>query len=121
MGEDFIRKTERGYRRSVQRLMISRLFAPPLFKPVEIGRTSYPCMLNVPLKDTGNYGFLLHRRDRQTLEVLGGHQAIGTVQGDAVYDLNAVFDSCPDAGDILPINIQQGKENFTEFTISQGG
>lgn len=121
MGEDFIRKTERTYRRSVQRTIQERLFAPALFQPAEIGTTLYPCRLNGSDTLDVQTEYLLHRRDRDTLEVLAAHRAIGNVQGEALHDLNQIFDGCPNAGGILRIVVQQQHGDSLEFTLHKEG
>ena len=96
MGEDFIRKTERTYRRSLQRTVERRFFTPPLLASPETTSTSYPCRL---ADGTGPVNtdapFLLHRRPDRTIEILDTHNVIGTVDGEARHDLNEYLDTRP--------------------------
>jgi hypothetical protein len=118
MGEDFIRKTERTYRRSLQRSVERQLLTPPLFQPKETTHTSYPCRLrdDAPLPDECTQ-YLLHRRDHQTFELLDQNRVIGIVDGEAAHDLNSILESCPDPADILRVTPRRVDGNFLDFTV----
>ncbi len=118
MGEDFIRKTERSYRRSLQRTVERQLFTPPLFQASETTTTSYPCRLHHDAPPDQGTEYLLHRRDRNTIEILEAHRVIGTVDGDAIHDLNNILDACPDAANILKITPRRVDGNYLDFTIN---
>jgi hypothetical protein len=119
MGEDFIRKTEHTYRRSLQRTVERRLLTPPLFQPTETTSTTYPCRLHddAPTPDERTE-YLLHRRDRDKIELLDDHRVIGTVDGEAIHDLNAILDARPDAAEILRVKPRRVDGNYLDFMIS---
>lgn len=116
MGEDFVRKTERSYRRSRQHAITTQLITPPLLQPREHQRTSYPCRLTTngyPLQKTGRY--YVHRSDDRSIHVLDEHCVIGTVEGEPRDDLNAYLDT-QHPGDafitIRPTNLDEGYLDF---------
>lgn len=122
MGEDFIRKTEHSYRRSLQRTVERRLFTPPLFQPIEMASTTYPCFLHseIPTPDERTEYFL-HRRDRSKIEILDNHRIIGIVDGEAINDLNTLLDVRPDAAELLRVKPRRVDGVCLEFTINDEG
>jgi hypothetical protein len=122
MGEDFLRKTERSYRRSMQRTVAQRLITPPLLQPTEQNATTYPCRLLHPEHLTGHDGKLfLHRRDDRTIEILDEHRIIGAIDGEASHDLNEYLDTQPNAANILPITPVSNDGTYLDFTIKKEG
>lgn len=118
MGEDFLRKTERSYRRSLQRSVVQRLITPPLLQPTERNATTYPCRLahtDHPINTEGT--FLLHRRQDRTIEILDEHRIIGTVDGEPAQDLNDYLDNKPACAGILPIAPVRNDGAYLDFTI----
>ena len=95
MGEDFLRRTERSYRRSLQRSVAQRLITPPLLQPPERHATTYPCRLLHPEQPhpSTTETLLLHRRDDRTIEIIDEHLIIGTVDGEPAQDLNEYLDN----------------------------
>ena len=119
MGEEFLKKTERSYRRSMQRTVARRLFAPPLLQPPEQNTTTYPCRLlhpEHPIRHDGT--LLLHRRNDRTIEILDEHTVIGTVEGEPAQDLNEYLDTRPGCADILPIALARNDGSYIDFTIT---
>lgn len=122
MGEDFLRKTEHSYRRSLQRSVAQRLITPPLLRLTERTATIYPCRLfhpEQPVKTDGT--FLLHRRSDRTVEIIDEHRIIGTVEGEPCQDLNEYLDTKPGCADILPIAPVRNDGAYLDFTIPEEG
>jgi len=118
MGEDFIRKTERTYRRSLQRTVERRFFTPPLLANPETTSTTYPCRLadgTGPLNTDAP--FLLHRRPDRTIEILDTHNVIGIVDGDARHDLNDYLDTRRECSNVLRIRPRSNDGAYLDFTI----
>jgi hypothetical protein len=120
MGEDFLKRTERSYRRSLKRSVAQRLITPPLLEPPERHATTYPCRLLHPeqaLRDDGN--LLLHRRDDRTIEIIDEHLIIGTLDGEPAQDLNEYLDNKPGRAGILPIEAVRNDGAYLDFTIKE--
>lgn len=122
MGEDFLRRTERSYRRSLQRTVAQRLITPPLFQQPENTATTYPCRLTQPEEPMTTSGtLLLHRRNDGGIEILDQHRIIGTVDGEPREDLNDYLNAIPGAADILPVQAVRNDGAYLEFTIAEEG
>jgi hypothetical protein len=120
MGEDFLRKTEHSYRRSLQRSVAQRLITPPLLRTPERTANTYPCRLLHPEHPLNTDGtFLLHRRNDRTIEILDEHIIIGTVDGEPSQDLNEYLDTKPGCADILPIEPVRSDGAYLDFTIRE--
>ena len=120
MGEDFLRKTERSYRRSLQRTVERRLITPPLLATPETARTSYPCRLADPaIPLNADAPFLLHRRQDRNIEILDAHTVIGSVHGDARQDLNDYLDARGGCADLLRIQPGNNDGAYLDFTINE--
>jgi hypothetical protein len=120
MGEDFLKKTERSYRRSLKRSVAQRLITPPLLQPPERNATTYPCRLlhpEHPIRDDGK--LLLHRRDDRTIEIIDEHLIIGIIDGEPAQDLNEYLDTRPGRADILPIEPVRNDGAYLDFTIKE--
>lgn len=118
MGEDFICKTERTYRRSLQRSVEQRFFTLPLLANPEATSATYPCRLadGIGLLNT-DAPFLLHRRPDGTIEILDTQNVIGMVEGDACHDLNDYLDNRPQCSDVLRIKPRSHDGAYLDFTI----
>jgi hypothetical protein len=89
MGEDFIRKTKDGYRRSQQERLGGAFSIDNLFDSSEPPTTLYPCVANdvFPVPEPGTT-LALYLDDRG-VHVLEGHRIVGVVQPEATEDLSA--------------------------------
>ena len=120
MGEDFLRKTERSYRRSLQRRVAQRLITPPLLQPPERSTSTYPCRLLHPAHPIRHAGrLLLHRRDDRVIEIIDEHIIIGIVDGEPAQDLNEYLDTKPACADILSIEPVRNDGAYLDFTIKE--
>jgi len=120
VGEDFIRKTERTYRRSLQRTVEQRFFTPPILANPETTGATYPCRLadgTGPLNTDAP--LLLFRRPDRTIEILDTHNVIGTVEGDARHDLNDYLDTRRECSDVLRIWPRGSDGAHLDFTIEE--
>ncbi len=120
MGEDFILKTEKSYRRSVQKVMHDRLSTPPLLAGSEVKTTTYPCRT---LKTGMALGtrLHLHRCGDGTLEAVEGHHVVGRVEGEPSLDLLEVFDAHPGCAGMLVIDItSEDSDGHFEFEVVEG-
>ncbi len=118
MGEEFLKKTERSYRRSLQRTVAQRLITPPLLQSPERSAATYPCRLLHPEHPHGGQ-LLLHRREDRTIEVLDEHRVIGIVEAEPAQDLNEYLDAQPDCAEILPITPVSNEGTYLDFTITE--
>ncbi len=120
MGEDWIRKTERSYKRSVQKAIENRLLPKPLFIPKEQESASYPCSVNaghvVPARGTK---LMLHQGDAGKLALVHQHRILGRVEGDAEQDLKTIFGNNPDLCGIVEVEVVHAdpKTRHCEFSI----
>jgi len=120
MGEDFLKKTERTYRRSLQRTVATRLITPPLLQSDERTATTYPARLHQPGREiTEQTNLLLHRRHDRKIQILDEHMIIGTVDGEPAEDLNEHFDNNPGCADILPITPVRMDGEYLDFTFKE--
>ena len=119
MGEDFIRKTEKSYRRSLEKTVQQRLIPRPLLVTPETISTKYPCrLLSGADAITEASELSLHRCGDGTLEVLHEHRVVGRVEGEATHDLNATLDAKPTSADLHRIQIVHKDASFIDFTIA---
>jgi hypothetical protein len=120
MGEDFIRKTEKSYRPSMQRTVSARLMSPPLLRPEERTMTTYSCQLVAGSGEiTSRPHLLLHRRPDRTIEILDEHSVIALVEGEPCDDLNRALDKLPGSADMVPIDMVQTDGAFMDFKIHE--
>jgi hypothetical protein len=119
MGEDFIKKTEKSYRRSLQRTVERRFFPLPLFTQPELSTTAYPCHLAEPTTPVSPEAqLLLHRREDRSIAILDEHRIIGTVEGEPCQDLNTFLDEQPGNANMLKIHPLRTNGAYLDFTIS---
>jgi len=119
MGEDFIRKTEKSYRRSLEKIVEQRLIPRPLLVTPEAVSTKYPCRLLSGADGITEVSELtLHRCGDGTLEVLHEHRVVGRVEGEASHDLSAALDAKPTGADLHRIRIVHKDAAFIDFTIA---
>ncbi len=119
MGEDFIRKTDKSYRRSLQRAVQRRFFPLPLFVQPELTTTAYPCRLLEPTTTISPEAqLLLLRHDDHTIDILDEHRVIGKVEGEPCHDLNTLLDEQPGSANMLKIHPLQTDGTYLDFTIS---
>jgi hypothetical protein len=119
MGEDFIRKTEKSYRRSLQRTVERRFFPLPLFAQPETSTTAYPCRLLEPTNPISPEAqLLLLRRDDRTIDILAEHRVIGKVEGEPCQDLNTFLDEQPGSANMVRIHPLQTNGSYLDFTIT---
>jgi len=119
MGEDFIKKTERSYRRSLQRTVAERLFTPPLLRTGERTSTTYPCRLLQQGHRLTTDRLVLHRNEDRTIDVLDEQRVIGNIDGEPCQDLNEYLDNQPGAANIIQIKPLRIDGSFLDFTIDE--
>ena len=120
MGEDFIRKTEKSYRPSMQRAVAQRLMNAPLLRPEERTTTTYSCRLVAGSGEIAAAAhLLLHRRDDRSIEILDEHSVIGLVEGEPCEDLNRTLDQLPAAADMVAVDVVQTDGAFMDFKIHE--
>jgi len=96
MGEDWIRKSEKSYRRSVQKAIGERLLPKPLLIPEEKSTKTYPCIvLPGNLIPCAGMKLLLHRAETGEVVALHECRVIGSIGGDAQKDVGSFFDDNP--------------------------
>jgi hypothetical protein len=119
MGEDFIRKTDKSYQRSLQRTVERRFFPLPLFAQPEETTTAYPCRLVEPTTPINPEApLLLLRRDDRTIDILDEYRVIGKVEGEPCHDLNTLLDEQPGSANMIRIHPLHTNGTYLDFTIN---
>lgn len=121
MGEDWIRKTQKSYKRSIQKAIENRLLPKPLLVSDEQASASYPCAVSASLVPAPGTRLLLHEADTGKLAILHEHQVVGAVNGDAGKDLHEVFEKNPDLCGILEVEVIEADPatQHLEFAIAR--
>jgi hypothetical protein len=96
MGEDWIRKTEKSYRRSVQKAIGERFSPKPLLISGEKSTRTYPCAI-LPGNVIPGVGMklMLHKAETGEVVALHEHRVIGSISGDPQKDVSSVFQHNP--------------------------
>jgi hypothetical protein len=97
MGEDWIRKTEKTWRRSLRRKVEEQLAPPSLLEVEEDRVTVYPCQLVDPSTSipVGCTVAIFQRSSQASIAVLHENRVIGSINGDAARDLKNLFEADP--------------------------
>jgi len=122
MGEDWIRKTEKSYRRSVQKAIGERLYPKPLLISGEKSTRTYPCEI-LPGNVVPSVGMKLMLHEAETGEVvaLHEHRVIGSISGDPQKDISSVFQKNPDFCAIVEVVVADSDTNtgHVELALTQ--
>lgn len=121
MGEDWIRKTQKSYKRSVQKAIEKRILPKPLLVSEERTSTSYPCSVTADRVPARGTRLMLHEANNGKLAVLHGHLVVGNLDGEAQQDLRDIFHNNPDLCGILEIEVTEADPatHHLEFAIAR--
>ncbi|SRR5713226_1609819 len=122
MGEDWIRKTEKSYRRSVQKAIGKRLSPKPLLISEEKSTKTYPCaILGGNLVPCVGMKLMLHKAESGDVVALHEHRVVGSIEGDARKDVGSVFDANPNLSEILEVVVAESDPDtcHIELAIAQ--
>ncbi len=122
MGEDWIRKTEKSYRRSVQKAIGRRLSPKPLLISEEKSTKTYPCaILAGNLVPCVGMKLMLHKAESGDVVALHEHRVVGSIEGEARKDVSSVFDANPDLSEILEVVVAETDPDtcHVELAIAQ--
>jgi len=97
MGEDWIRRTEKTWRRSLRKKVEEYLARPSLLEGGEDGIIIYPCQLLDPCYSipVGCNLVIFQPRPQAKIAVLYENRVIGSIDGDAARDLKNLFEADP--------------------------
>jgi hypothetical protein len=97
MGEDWIRKTEKTWRRSLRRKVEEYLVGPSLLEADEEKVITYPCQLLEPADGicVGTSVVIYQRSPQARIAVLHENHVLGLIEGDAEQDLKTLFEDEP--------------------------
>jgi hypothetical protein len=98
MGEDWIRRTQETWRRSLRRKVEEQTTGVSLFEDAEEEIITYPCHLIEPgaAPAVGSRVVILQRTPHAKIAVLLGNLVVGLIDGDAARDLRTLFDLKPE-------------------------
>lgn len=122
MGEDWIRKSGKSYRRSVQKAVGERLLQKPLLISEEKASRTYPCEI-LPGHVVPGVGvkLMLHRAESGDVWALHEHRIVGSITGEARQDASLVFDGNPELCAIVEVVVAESDPNtcHVELSITQ--
>jgi hypothetical protein len=122
MGEDWIRKTEKSYRRSVQKAIGERLLPKPLLISEEKSTKTYPCaILPGNLIPCVGMKLMLHKAESGEVVALHEHRVVGSIGGDPQKDVSSVFDENPELCAIVEVVVADSDADtrHVELAITQ--
>jgi hypothetical protein len=122
MGEDWIRKSGKSYRRSVQKAVGERLAPKPLLASEEKSSKTYPCAI-LPGNVVPCVGMklMLHKAESGDVVALHEHRIVGSMGGDAGGDVSLVFDENPELCGIVEVVVAESDPDtcHVEVVITQ--
>lgn len=120
MGEDHLRKTQREYRRMLQRRAEKHLGPLPLLAANEQVSTRYPCHLVEPEGSVkvGSKVVIFQRSENATVAVLNGNKVIASVDGEAARDLHRLFQSRPKLCRTLRVEVVSITDGTPHFEVA---
>jgi hypothetical protein len=110
MGEDFLRKSAKSYKRSTQKAVKGAL-PKPLLRGSEERTTTYPCPItcgNVPSKGTR---LILHAQADGAVVVMEECRIVGRMTGEAALDASSIFNANPQACGVLAVEVTEADES----------
>jgi len=105
MGADWIRKTEKKFRRRLQKSASNDIGVFPLYVPEEKVSTQYPCHWTneACTKELNTRLTIYQRTDRSHVAVLCEKDVVAQVRGEAAQDIKRLFVDHPKLCNLLQV------------------
>ena len=119
MGEDWVRKTEKSYRRSIQKAIEDLIIPKPLLVAEEMKSTAYPCSVTSDHIPRPGTRLILHEVRDGNLEVLQENHIVGNPGGEAKQDLVDMFHRNPNLCGFVEVEVTEADPatRYLEFSI----